>query len=151
MAVPFDDSSDVPSAVPAASRRISARLTYVLALLLVTALSLLYLGQTSRLAGTSYDVIALQNEKRLWEMRNEQLRLQIAELESLDRVDRLASSRLGMGPPARVVYVNAPPVAVVVVTPTPTATPAARIGTAEWLRSLVGRVRDGLAGGIRGP
>ena len=75
---------------------------------LAAPLSFLYLNQTSGLAATSYDVAALQDDKKLWEMRNEQLRLEVSQLESLDRIDRLAASRLGMGPPQHQVYINAP-------------------------------------------
>lgn len=83
---------------------INLRAVYLSLLILAGALSLLYLNQTSDLASASYDVTALQNEKRLWEIRNEQLRLRIAELESLDRIDHEASTRLKMGPPRKIVY-----------------------------------------------
>lgn len=82
-------------------------------------LSLLYLSQTSDVATTGYDITALQDEKQTLEAENEQLRLQIDQLESLDRVDREATTRLQMGPPRRVIYVTAAPVAI----PTPVARP----------------------------
>lgn len=77
-------------------------------LLLAAPLSFLYLNQTSSLAAAGYDVAVLENEKKLWQMRNEQLRLQVTQLESLDRIDRLATTKLGMGPPQHPIYVNAP-------------------------------------------
>jgi hypothetical protein len=66
-------------------------------------------NQTSDLAAAAYDVAELQREKLRWEMRNEQLRLEIARLQSLDRVDQEAAMRLGMGPPRREVYVAVAP------------------------------------------
>ncbi len=84
------------------------RVLFLVILALVGAVSLLYVRQTSSLAATGYDVAELQNEVSRWRMRNEQLRLRIAQLQSLDRIDQLASSRLGMGPPQRAVYVAAP-------------------------------------------
>lgn len=121
---------------------------YVLALLLVTGLSLLYLSQTSDLAATSYDVAALQDEKSVWEMRNEQLRLQISELQSLDRVDHEASTRLGMGPPTHVVYVAAPAQSIAI--PTPTATPprSANGVSAASFRDLIQRISSGIGFGV---
>jgi len=121
----------------------SARIVYLVVLALAMGVSLLYLSQTSDLAATSYDVAALQNEKSVWDMRNQQLRLQIAELESLDHVDQIASSRLHMGPPAKVVYVNAPPQAVSVATPTPSVTPVPGSLSATSLSGLIDRLGFG--------
>jgi cell division protein FtsL len=99
----------------AGNSQTSVRLVFVAALLLVGLLSWLYVRQTADLASTGYDVAELQDEATQWQMRNDQLRLQVADLSSLDRVDQIASSRLGMGPPDRVVYVVATPIAL----PTP--------------------------------
>lgn len=85
--------------------------------------SLLYVSQTGNLASTGYDVADLQTQKEQWQMRNEQLRLQIGQLESLDRVDRLASSDLKMGPPSHVIYVASSAVSI----PAPPSTPTAAI------------------------
>lgn len=115
----------------------------------MTGLSLVYLNQTSDLAATSYDVAALQDEKTVWEMRNEQLRLQIAELQSLDRVDQSASTRLGMGPPSHVVYVNAPPQPVMVPTPTEAPAPTSAPISTSSIRELLGRL-ESVAGFQRG-
>lgn len=77
-------------------------------LALVSLLSLLYLSQTSSVAITGYDVQELAAQKELWQLRNDQLRLQIAEAQSVDRIEREARLRLGMGPPERVVFVRQP-------------------------------------------
>jgi cell division protein FtsL len=90
----------------------------VLALAALT--SLLYVNQTGDLASTGYDVADLQNQKQQLEMRNEQLRLQVGQLESLDRIDQLASTQLKMGPPRNEIYVAAPSVRI-----PPPVTPAA--------------------------
>jgi len=99
--------------------RIRGRLIFVPMLLVATILSLLYLGQTSDVATTGYDIADLQTQKRVLEMQNEQLRLKIAQLESLDRIDHEAATRLHMGPPLRQVYVTAQP------QPIPSSTPSA--------------------------
>lgn len=142
MGVSYDIVPKSPSGSPDPPRRLSPRAAFIVGLILVTGLSLVYLNQTSDLAAASYDVAALQEEKTVWEMRNEQLRLQIAELQSLDRVDQAASTRLGMGPPSHVVYVNAAPLPFVV--PTPTAAPAPRSAplSTSSIRELLGRLES---------
>lgn len=149
MGVSYDTAPKSTSGSPDPPRRLSPRATFIVGLLLVTGLSLVYLNQTSDLAATSYDVAALQDEKTVWEMRNEQLRLQIAELQSLDRVDQSASTRLGMGPPSHVVYVNAPPQPVMVPTPTEAPAPTSAPISTSSIRELLGRL-ESVAGFQRG-
>jgi cell division protein FtsL len=104
--------SSVLSPEPEVRRRLTpslrGRATFAVLLLTVAALSLLYLRQTNDLASVGYDVAALQQQQLLWQMRNEQLQLQVEQLQSLDRVDQVASSRLRLGPPTREVFVTVP-------------------------------------------
>ncbi len=72
-------------------------------------LGLLYLTQTSGIATTGYDVQELEATRAQWQVRNDQLRLRIAEARSLGRVERDARLRLGMAAPERVVFVRAAP------------------------------------------
>ena len=88
------------------------RLAFVLALLAVAVLSLLYVRQTGDLAATGYDVANLQRETVDWQRRNDQLRVDAAQLEAVDRVGRAASQRLGMGPPRQTVFVRSTPIRV---------------------------------------
>ncbi|MGH2459879.1 MAG: septum formation initiator family protein [Chloroflexota bacterium] len=120
----------------------AARPTMFIPLLVVGALlSLLYLNQTSDVAATGYDIADLQAQQGALTMRNEQLRLEVAQLESLDRVDREATARLHMGPPRQVVYATAAVVAIP--SPTPLATPSqsgpASPATLGW-RWLIGQL-----------
>lgn len=119
-------------------RAATSRVVLVLFLLLGGLLSVLYVRQTDDLATTGYDVAALQGEESQWAMRNEQLRLQIAQLSSLDRVDQVASTRLGMGPPRRVIYVVATPVALPTITsPAAASTPRpAGLSLGSLIRAL---------------
>lgn len=75
---------------------------------LLAFLSLLYLTQASAVATTGYDIKRLENEKKQWQAQNEQLRLKVALLKSLNRVEKEAVSRLGMSQPQQVVYVSTP-------------------------------------------
>lgn len=102
-----------------ASSRAKSRGLFITVLILGAVLSLLYLNQTSDVAATGYDIADLQAQQQMLSMQNEQLRLQIAQLESLDRIDREATTRLHMGPPGHVVYVPASAAAI----PTPLAVP----------------------------
>ncbi len=72
--------------------------------LAVCAMALVYLVQTSGIATTGYDIQRLQAEKSDWELRNEQLRLELAKVRSLAWVESEAVGRLGMQRPASVTY-----------------------------------------------
>jgi len=98
-------------AIPLGRKRIETRslnltILFASALLLVTFLSLLYLSQASTVATTGYDVKRLEEEKAQWEIRNEQLRFKVAELKSLDRIEREAGSRLKMAPPSKLMFLS---------------------------------------------
>ena len=138
--MPRNAAVDDPPVSVDSPPKLGPRRVYLVVLLVAMAVSLLYLSQTSDLAATSYDVAALQNDKSVWEMRNQELRLQIAELQSLDHVDQVASSRLHMGPPSRVVYVKASAQPVVVDAPSPAATPATDRLSSLSLNALVDKI-----------
>jgi cell division protein FtsL len=116
------------------------RLLVLLCLLLITPLSIFYVNQTSSLAAAGYDVAVLDGEKKLWLLRNEQLRLEVAKLEALDRIDQIASTKLGMGPPRHQVFVNAPASSLPPFSPSPpAATPTPESGILESIQKLTGR------------
>jgi hypothetical protein len=56
----------------------------------------MYLLQTSGVASTGYDIQHLQTERDDWELRNEQLRLELAKRRSLTWIESEATARLGM-------------------------------------------------------
>ena len=58
--------------------------------------ALMYLLQTSGVASTGYDIQHLQTERDDWELRNEQLRLELAKRRSLTWIESEATARLGM-------------------------------------------------------
>jgi hypothetical protein len=61
--------------------------------------ALVYLVQTSGVASTGYDIQHLQSERAEWQLRNEQLRLELAKRRSLTWVEAEATGRLGMQRP----------------------------------------------------
>jgi hypothetical protein len=68
-------------------------------LLAASLVALVYLVQTSGIATTGYDIQRLQAERAGWQLRNEQLRLELAKRRSLTWVEAEATSRLGMQRP----------------------------------------------------
>jgi cell division protein FtsL len=68
-------------------------------LLAACAVALVYLVQTSGVATTGYDIQRLQAERSEWQLRNEQLKLELAKLRSLTWVQSEAVGRMGMVKP----------------------------------------------------
>lgn len=58
--------------------------------------ALMYLLQASGVATTGYDIQRLQTERGDWQLRNEQLRLELAKRRSLTWIESEATVRLGM-------------------------------------------------------
>ena len=73
--------------------------------LLFGLISLFYLLQTSSVATAGYDVQRLQAEQREWELKNEQLQLELAKMQSLAWVEARAA-QLGMHRPDSVLIVR---------------------------------------------
>jgi hypothetical protein len=70
--------------------------------------SLMYLVQTSGIATTGYDIQRLQAERDDWQLRNEQLQLELAKRQSLTWIESEATGRLGMvrAEPTALTYVR---------------------------------------------
>lgn len=69
-------------------------------------LALVYLLQTSGIATTGYDVQNLETQRSDWQLRNEQLRLELAKVQSIRWVESQATTRLGMRPPDQVTWIS---------------------------------------------
>jgi hypothetical protein len=65
-------------------------------LLAASLVALVYLLQASGVATIGYDIQRLQSERDDWQLRNEQLRLELAKRRSLTWVEAEATGRLGM-------------------------------------------------------
>jgi hypothetical protein len=77
-------------------------------LLAASLVALMYLLQTSGVATTGYDIQRLQTERDDWQLRNEQLQLELAKRQSLTWIDSEATGRLGMvqAQPTALTYVK---------------------------------------------
>ncbi|MBI4320468.1 MAG: hypothetical protein HY675_18420 [Chloroflexi bacterium] len=103
-------ATGILQSIPWAGRRAQGRalnlsILFVVALLLVAVFSLLYLTQASWVATTGYEIKRLEDQKNQWGIKNAQLRLKLAELQSLDRIEREGRGRLKMDVPAKVIFV----------------------------------------------
>jgi hypothetical protein len=104
--------SGIPAGASSASGRRLARpgrLTLAFLLLLV-ATPALYLANTSGALTTGYNIQKLQAERRSWQLRNQQLELELAKARSLAWVEAEAVARLGMQRPGQqaIIRVDAP-------------------------------------------
>jgi hypothetical protein len=70
--------------------------------------ALVYLLQTSGIATTGYDIQRLQAERDDWQLRNEQLQLELTKRQSLTWIESEATGRLGMvrAEPTALTYVK---------------------------------------------
>lgn len=59
--------------------------------------------QSERIISTGYQYVQLQKDLHEMEQKNEKLRVEIASLKSLERIQRIASSSLGMAAPKQVI------------------------------------------------
>ncbi|CAN0419943.1 unnamed protein product, partial [Phaeothamnion confervicola] len=67
----------------------------------VALLLFIYLGQFASMVRTQYKIVALRDKQRTLDREKIDLQLQIQQLTSLERVERIASGRLGMTAPLR--------------------------------------------------
>jgi cell division protein FtsL len=103
-------------------RRTSGALMFTLVALLISAVGLLYLVQTSRVASLGYQASRLQREQEAQGLANEQLSYDVARYESLPLVQRVAEDQLGMQPMGDYRYLEvARPASDELPTPTPEA------------------------------
>ena len=86
--------------------RVRAELWLPTILLAACAVALVYLAETSGIATTGYDIQRLQAQRSEWQLRNEQLSLELDKLHSLAWVESQATTRLGMQRPTRVTHIQ---------------------------------------------
>ena len=75
--------------------RLKATAWWPTILLAASLVALVYLLQTSGVATTGYDIQRLQTERADWQLRNEQLRLELAKRRSLTWVEAEATGSAG--------------------------------------------------------
>lgn len=100
-----------PATVPA--RRINNALMFVIVAMTITMVGLLYLVQTSHVAGLGYEVSRLERERNDKSLQNQRLTYEIAQKQALPQIERVALQDLRMQPMGDHIYltVAAPPAA----------------------------------------
>ncbi|MCL5264191.1 MAG: hypothetical protein M1343_03185 [Chloroflexi bacterium] len=103
-------ATGIMRAIPLARQRGETKslripMIFIVALGVAGLVSLLYLAQTSTVATVGYDIKRLEDQRARWQMKNAQSRVKIAELQSIDRIERDAKSRLNMAPPTKIIFV----------------------------------------------
>jgi cell division protein FtsL len=87
-------------------RQLPGTLIAGLALLIVAAVGLLQVLQTSRAATAGYELRALENERQTLSAEVRLLESEIAQQARVDQVRRTAIERLGMVPPEQTVHIT---------------------------------------------
>lgn len=126
-----------PAVARSAARMNDAAIVTIMALT-IGAVGLLYLVQTSHVAGLGYAVSRLERERAAKSLENEQLSYEIARYQSLPAIERVALDELGMQPMEERVYLTVP-------LPVHDELPLPPAET-SMDRSLAGRVWDRLTG-----
>jgi cell division protein FtsL len=95
-------SVPLPSALP----RLTLLVWFTLLTLLVGVVAASYLAYTGNIARANYDVQKLQAERDQWRMRNDQLRVELAKVNSLTWVEHQAVTRLNMQRPVQLTHLQ---------------------------------------------
>ena len=108
---------------------------FILVTVLICLGSIVWLSQTSTLVSLGYDIARMEKQKAELDSDAQRLQSQIADYESLSRIEDEAKSKLGMVPASKTVYIEVP-------ANSPDATPAAPANpnlapTTDWWKDLV--------------
>ena len=77
-----------------------------IAVAIISLASLLLVVQTSRVTATGYYIQRLKQDKESWLQKNYQLEAEVAALQSLDRIEREATTKLKMVPASHYVFIE---------------------------------------------
>ena len=90
-----------PERAPGRPRRRRPRLIWVVLVALVALAPPAHLAQTSGVLATAYTIQRLQGERNAWQVKNQQLELELAKARSLAWIESEAVHRLGMQRPSQ--------------------------------------------------
>ena len=97
-----------PAPLNARPRRVNNALMFVLIALSISIVGLLYLIQTSHVAGLGYEVSRLERERMDAALENQRLTYEIAQRQSLPTIEEIARDQLDMQPMGAHVYLTVP-------------------------------------------
>ncbi|MBV8085152.1 MAG: cell division protein FtsL [Chloroflexi bacterium] len=98
----------VQAANPARPRELRNTIALLIAILLISVISLLYMNEAGRLATSGYQISQLQAQRDQLQRDNQALEVQLSQLRSLPRIQDVATNQLHMvkGDLARTQYVS---------------------------------------------
>lgn len=134
-----NDEYIIPETMSSAPRgRLNGAIMFTIAALGITMVGLLYLIQTSYVAGLGYEVSRLERDRMEKSLDNQSLTYEIARFQALPYIERIALEDMGMQPVAGQIYLTVQsPASEELVVPEP--------DTGQG-RSLGERLRDALMG-----
>ena len=93
---------------PARPRELRNTIALLIAILLISVISLLYMNEAGRLATSGYQISQLQTQRDQLQRDNQGLEVQLSQLRSLPRIQDVATNQLHMvkGDLARTQYVT---------------------------------------------
>jgi len=97
-----------PAGAPPSRQRLGNPAVFLIVAATITIVGLLYLIQTSQVAGLGYTVSQLENERMQKSLENQQLTYQVAGYEALPKIELAARGQLGMLPLDARIYLSVP-------------------------------------------
>jgi cell division protein FtsL len=88
--------------------RVNNAVLFTIIVLTIGTIGLLYVIQTSQVAGLGYEVSRLERERTEKSLENQQLTYQVANYQALPRVQEVAIDDLGMQPMSDYIFITVP-------------------------------------------
>jgi hypothetical protein len=98
----------LPERAPDARQRVSNPILFLIVAATIAVVGLLYLIQTSQVAGLGYEVGQLETERLEQSRQNQQLTYDIAGYEALPKIELAARGQLGMEPIDAHIFLSVP-------------------------------------------
>jgi hypothetical protein len=97
-----------PEVVPPSRKRLSNPVVFLIVAATIAVVGLLYLIQTSQVAGLGYEVSNLEAERMAKSLENQQLTYEVAGYEALPKIELAARGQLGMLPIDAHIFLSVP-------------------------------------------
>jgi hypothetical protein len=124
-----------PDDAPSSPRRLSNPVVFLIVAATIAVIGLLYLIQTSQVAGLGYEVSNLEAERLEKSLANQQLTYQVAGYEALPKIELAAKGQLGMLPIDAHIFLSVPrPASDQLVVPAPETPKQRSLGERIWDR-----------------
>ncbi|MEX1158431.1 MAG: hypothetical protein WEC79_05825 [Thermomicrobiales bacterium] len=124
-----------PAQAGPAPRRLNNAAVFLIVAAAIAVVGMLYLIQTSQVAGLGYEVSNLEAERLEKSLENQRLTYQVAGYEALPKIELAARGQLGMLPIDAHIFLSVPrPASDELLVPTPQTTKQRSLGERVWDR-----------------